>query len=113
MPSQDKIRNIAIIAHVDHGKTTLVDELLKQGGIYRENQATQDRVMDSGDLERERGITILAKKMIREQRIPFEVSIDPFYSQSNTAALRKSAQQLRAGQVIEHTLAELEDMVDE
>ena len=61
MASQDKIRNIAIIAHVDHGKTTLVDEMLKQGGIYRENQATVDRVMDSGDLERERGITILAK----------------------------------------------------
>ena len=59
--TQEKIRNIAIIAHVDHGKTTLVDEMLKQGGIYREHQATTERVMDSGDLERERGITILAK----------------------------------------------------
>ncbi|MEG2175294.1 MAG: translational GTPase TypA [Oscillibacter sp.] len=57
----EKLRNVAIIAHVDHGKTTLVDEMLKQGGAYRENQATTDRVMDSGDLERERGITILAK----------------------------------------------------
>ena len=61
MVQQENIRNIAIIAHVDHGKTTLVDQMLKQGGIYRENQATVDRVMDSGDLERERGITILAK----------------------------------------------------
>jgi len=61
MASQENIRNIAIIAHVDHGKTTLVDEMLKQGGIYRENQSTVERVMDSGDLERERGITILAK----------------------------------------------------
>ena len=61
MAAQEKIRNIAIIAHVDHGKTTLVDEMLKQGGIYRENQTTVERVMDSGDLERERGITILAK----------------------------------------------------
>ena len=58
---RDDLRNIAIIAHVDHGKTTLVDEMLKQGGIYRENQETTERVMDSNDLERERGITILAK----------------------------------------------------
>ena len=61
MIAQENIRNIAIIAHVDHGKTTLVDQMLKQGGVYRENQAVVDRVMDSGDLERERGITILAK----------------------------------------------------
>ena len=58
---RNDLRNIAIIAHVDHGKTTLVDEMLKQGGVYRENQAVVDRVMDSNDLERERGITILAK----------------------------------------------------
>ena len=57
----EKLRNIAIIAHVDHGKTTLVDEMLKQGGIFRENQTAVERVMDSNDLERERGITILAK----------------------------------------------------
>ena len=58
---REDIRNIAIIAHVDHGKTTLVDQMLKQGGVYRENQQMVDRVMDSNDIERERGITILAK----------------------------------------------------
>ncbi len=58
---RNDLRNIAIIAHVDHGKTTLVDEMLKQGGVFRENQNVAERVMDSNDIERERGITILAK----------------------------------------------------
>jgi GTP-binding protein len=60
---REKIRNIAIIAHVDHGKTTLVDAMLKQSGVFRENEAITERVMDSNDLERERGITILAKNL--------------------------------------------------
>jgi len=78
METRDNIRNIAIIAHVDHGKTTLVDQMLKQSGIFRENQNIQERVMDSNDLERERGITIIAKNTAVEYKgIKFNIVDTP------------------------------------
>jgi GTP-binding protein len=70
MPTRNDIRNVAIVAHVDHGKTTLVDAMLKQSGAFRENQHVDDRVMDSNDLEREKGITILAKNTAVHFRDP-------------------------------------------
>ena len=82
----EHLRNVAIIAHVDHGKTTLVDEMLKQGGAYRENQEVVDRVMDSGDLERERGITILAKNTaVRYKDVKINVVDTPGRTSSKCA----------------------------
>ena len=68
---QENLRNIAIIAHVDHGKTTLVDQMLKQSGAFRSNQQVAERVMDSGAIERERGITILAKNCSCVYNLPW------------------------------------------
>ena len=80
---REDIRNIAIIAHVDHGKTTLVDQLLKQSGVFRANQEVAERVMDSNDIERERGITILSKILpytIRIQRSTLSTHQDTLIS---------------------------------
>lgn len=80
---REDIRNIAIIAHVDHGKTTLVDQLLKQSGVFRANQEVAERVMDSNDIERERGITILSKILpytIRIQRSTLSTPQDTLIS---------------------------------
>ena len=75
---QENIRNIAIIAHVDHGKTTMVDQLLKQAGVFRENQQVAERVLDSNDQERERGITILSKNIsIRYKGVKINVIDTP------------------------------------
>src|SRR6516225_5258362 len=70
MPPHPALRNVAIVAHVDHGKTTLVDHMLRQAGTFRANEIVQERVMDSNDLERERGITILAKNTSLRWRAP-------------------------------------------
>ena len=72
---REDVRNVAIIAHVDHGKTTLVDQLLKQSGVFRENQEVQERVMDSNDIERERGITILSKNTAVHYKIQKSTSL--------------------------------------
>ena len=75
--TREDVRNVAIIAHVDHGKTTLVDELLKQSGVFRDNQEVAERVMDSNDIERERGITILSKNTAVTYKKPNINIIEP------------------------------------
>ena len=89
MKTRPDIRNVAIIAHVDHGKTTLVDAMLKQSGVFREGQTVQTRVMDSNPLERERGITILAKNTaVRHGDVKFNIVDTPA---TPTLAARSSA----------------------
>ena len=82
---RDDVRNIAIIAHVDHGKTTLVDQLLKQSGVFRANQEVQERVMDSNDIERERGITINTAHV--EYETEFYQRIQPYFIKTQRSIL--------------------------
>ena len=88
------LRNVAIIAHVDHGKTTLVDQLFRQSGTFRENQRVEERAMDSNDLEKERGITILAKctsvEWARRERNPPRTSISSIRPATPTSEPRSS-----------------------
>jgi len=82
---QSKIRNIAIIAHVDHGKTTLVDQMFKQSGVFRENEHVAERFMDSMDLERERGITIASKNA----SFPLQRLLDQYHRHSRACRFRR------------------------
>ena len=82
---QDNIRNIAIIAHVDHGKTTMVDQMLKATDAFRENQQVQERILDSNDQERERGITILAKTSLLSTRVSRSTLLIPLATPTSAA----------------------------
>ena len=103
MDTRENLRNIAIIAHVDHGKTTLVDQLLLQSGVFRANEAVEDRVMDSNDLERERGITILSKNTaVMYNNTKINIVDTPGHLEEKTSV---QEEQLK---IINHRIADLE-----